>query len=44
MSLCLVAVREGYDGDSLYLFLVVVCFACCDTHYAWDPTVGLKRK
>ena len=39
-----VAVREGYDGDSLYLFLVVMCFAYCDPHCAWDPTVGLKRK
>ena len=39
-----VAFREGDDGDSLFLLLVVMCLTCCDPHDEWGPSVGLMRK
>lgn len=39
-----VAVREGYDGDSLFLFLLVAYFAYCDPHYERSPIVALMWK
>ena len=39
-----VAVREGYDGDNLFLFLLVTCFAYCDPDYEQGPIVGLVWK
>ena len=45
MCLCVfVAVREGYDGDTLFLVLTVTNFICCDSHCEWGPSVGLMRK
>ena len=45
MCLCVfVAVREGYDGDTLFLVRMVTNFICCDSHCEWGPSVGLMRK
>ena len=40
----LVAVMEDYDGDTLFLILMVINFACCDLLCEWGPPVGLMRK
>ena len=36
-----VAVREGYDGDNHFLFLVVACFTYCDPDYEQGAIVSL---